>query len=158
MRRRLTALSVIIAATVLSALLLRNILLSNELNGTHLLSLKIISFDLNYLINTGVNFGIAADASSNRQIILALLAGAVSAGIIIYGVRTNRSWILVASALFAGGGLANAFERVAFGGVFDYINLTYPLFANSFSFNLADIYIFVGAVMFIFKPSRVRSS
>jgi len=156
MRRRILAILIIIAGSVLSALLVRNVLLSSELNGTHLLSLKIISFDLNYLINTGVNFGIAADGSSNRQIILALIAFAVCAGIISFGIKTNRLWLIAASGLFAGGGLANAFERIAFGGVFDYINLTYPLFSNPFSFNLADIYIFVGAIMFLFsaKPSK----
>jgi signal peptidase II len=58
------------------------------------------------------------------------------------------------AGLLAGGGLANAYERIAFGGVFDYLNVSLAFFTNPFSFNLADIYIFIGAVMFIFRPQN----
>jgi signal peptidase II len=59
---------------------------------------------------------------------------------------------MIAGSLFAGGGLANAYERVVFGGVFDYLNVGATFYRNPYSFNLADVYIFVGVIMLVFAP------
>jgi hypothetical protein len=65
-------------------------------------------------------------------------------------------WAAPAAGLFAGGGLANAYERLAFGGVFDYLNFTTSFFDNPFSFNVADIYIFLGLVLFLLAPRETH--
>ncbi len=127
-----------------SALALRVLLVGSDLNGTTLLPLGFASLDLQYTINTGVNFGLAGGSTQARQVLLSGLAVVVSLGILVWGTRSGQRWSAVASALVAGGGLANAYERVAYGGVFDYLNLSTTFFENPFSFNLADIYIFLG--------------
>jgi hypothetical protein len=65
-------------------------------------------------------------------------------------------WAAPVAGLFAGGGLANAYERLAFGGVFDYLNFSTSFFDNPFSFNLADIYIFLGLVLFLLAPRETH--
>jgi hypothetical protein len=65
-------------------------------------------------------------------------------------------WAAPAAGLFAGGGLANAYERLAFGGVFDYLNFSTSFFDNPFSFNLADIFIFLGLVLFLLAPRETH--
>jgi len=44
---------------ILSALYLRYFLLDNELNSTQLLKLLVVSLNLEYTVNTGINFGLA---------------------------------------------------------------------------------------------------
>ena len=132
-----------------SALALRVLLVGSDLNGTTLLPLGFASLDFQYTINTGVNFGLAGGSTQARQVLLSGLAVVVSLGILVWGTRSGQRWSAVASALVAGGGLANAYERVAYGGVFDYLNLSTTFFENPFSFNLADIYIFLGFGLYL---------
>lgn len=135
-----------------TALTLRDFLLSQDLNSTSLASFGGISLNLEYTINTGVNFGLVSDAKQSRQAFLASLAIAVCILIIFWGIRASSKWAPTTAGLFAGGGLANAIERLKYGGVFDYINVQFSFFENPFSFNVADIFIFVGLILFIAKP------
>jgi len=137
---------------ILSALYLRYFLLDNELNSTQLLKLLVVSLNLEYTVNTGINFGLAGEATSSRQFLLAALSVFICLVALIWGVITTSKWAVIIASLLAGGGLANAYERIAFGGVFDYLNVSLSFFANPYSFNIADIYIFIGALMFIFRP------
>ena len=141
-----------------SALALRGLLIGSDLNGTTLLPLGFASLDFQYTINTGVNFGLAGESTQARQFLLSGLAVVISLSILVWGTRSSQRWAVVASALFAGGGLANAYERVAYGGVFDYLNLHTTFFENPFSFNLADIHIFLGLGLYLFAIRESRDS
>lgn len=154
--KRFLILALISAACVASALFVRDLLTDADLNGTTLLPLGIASLNLQYTINTGVNFGIAGEASTTRQILLSGTALIICLAIIIWGMRSKQKWAVAASGMFAGGGLANAYERLAFGGVFDYLNFSTSLFDNPFSFNIADIYIFLGLILFILAPKETH--
>jgi signal peptidase II len=101
-----------------------------------------------------MNFGLAGEATNSRQFLLAALSVLICLGVLIWGVISTSKWAVIIASLLAGGGLANAYERVAYGGVFDYLNVSFTFFANPYSFNLADVYIFIGAVMFIFRPQN----
>lgn len=153
---RFLILALILAASVASALLLRNFLTGSDLNGVTLLPLGVASLNLQYTINTGVNFGLAGEASTTRQLLLSGAALVICLAVIVWGMRTTQKWAALAAGLFAGGGLANAYERLAFGGVFDYLNFSTSFFDNPFSFNLADIYIFLGLVLFLLAPRETH--
>ena len=152
--KTLLKLSSWLAFSIGTALVLRIGLIAQDLNGNTILALGIASLNLEYTINTGINFGLASEATSSRQILLAGLAIVVSLAIIIWGARTDTKWATTIAGLFAGGGLANAFERVYYGGVFDYLNVSFIFYDNPFSFNLADIYIFLGLVLFVIRPDE----
>ena len=153
---RFLTLALILAASVASALFVRDFLTGSDLNGMTLLPLGIASLNLQYTINTGVNFGLAGEASTTRQLLLSGVALLICLAIAIWGMRSKQKWAVAAAGLFAGGGLANAYERLAFGGVFDYLNFNTNLFDNPFSFNLADIYIFLGLVMYLLAPRETH--
>ena len=153
---RFLTLALTLAATVASALFLRDFLTGSDFNGTTLLPLGVASLNLQYTINTGVNFGLAGEASTARQLLLSGVALLICLAVIIWGMRTAQKWAVLAAGLFAGGGLANAYERLAFGGVFDYLNFSTSFFVNPFSFNLADIYIFLGLVLFLLAPRETH--
>ena len=153
---RFLTLALILVASVASALFLRDFLTSSDLNGVTLLPLGVASLNLQYTINTGVNFGLAGEASTTRQLLLSGAALVICLAVIVWGMRTTQKWAALAAGLFAGGGLANAYERLAFGGVFDYLNFSTSFFDNPFSFNLADIYIFLGLVLFLLAPRETH--
>ncbi|MDB2663052.1 DUF1461 domain-containing protein [Paracoccaceae bacterium] len=153
---RFLKLALILAAAVASALFLRDFLTDSDLNGVTLLPLGVASLNLQYTINTGVNFGLAGEASTTRQLLLAGVALLICLAVVIWGMRTTQKWATLAAGLFAGGGLANAYERLAFGGVFDYLNFSTRFVDNPFSFNLADIYIFLGLVLFLLAPREMH--
>ena len=152
MARNATLFSLLVFS-ILSALAVRGFLSVNDLNGQTILPIGIASVNLEYTVNTGINFGLANDASSSWQLRLAAVALLVCLAIIIWSMRSAVRWAPLIAGLFAGGGLANALERFFYGGVFDYLNVSFIFYKNPFSFNIADIYIFTGAVIFIFKPS-----
>lgn len=152
--KRYITLAIFLILSVASAQAVRAYLAGADLNGTTLLSLGATSLNLKYTINTGINFGLAGEATAGRQLLLGAVAVAISIAVIVWGALSRHAWSSVAAGLFAGGGLANAFERVAGGGVFDYLNVSTTYLSNPFSFNLADVYIFLGLVLFLFDPQH----
>ena len=135
---------------------MRWILNTANFNGSTLLDLGLLSLNLEYTVNTGINFGLAGQATTSRQLLLACVALLVCALIIAWGIKSPARWSTSIAGMFAGGGIANAYERLAYGGVFDYLNVSSSLYANPFSFNLADVYIFAGLVMYIVRPNTLR--
>jgi len=153
---RFMTLALILVPSVASALFVREFLTGSDLNGVTLLPLGVASLNLQYTINTGINFGLAGETSTARQLLLSGAALLICLAVIVWGMRTTQKWAALATGLFAGGGLANAYERLAFGGVFDYLNFSTTFFDNPFSFNLADIYIFFGLVLFLLSPRETH--
>ena len=149
---RIVILFSVLLFSIVSALALRQYLQMAQLDGTRLFTILIASLNLEYTVNTGVNFGLASEATTSRQFFLAIISLFICVAAVSWGAISSSKWAPIIAGLLAGGGLANAYERIAFGGVFDYLNVSLAFFTNPFSFNLADIYIFIGAVMFIFRP------
>ncbi len=59
----------------------------------------------------------------------------------------------VASGLLIGGALGNVIDRIAYGAVADFLNMSLPAWRNPYSFNVADIAIFAGALGLVFLPA-----
>lgn len=114
-----------------------------------LMDLGFISLNLKYTINNGINFGLASEASHSRQILFAVISLIISLGILFFALWRNTIRLAIAAGLLAGGGLTNAYERVAYGGVFDYLNVFSKILTNPFAFNIADVYIFFGATLVV---------
>lgn len=88
--------------------------------------------------NSGMAFGLAPSAA-----VLFLLGELVVAfGIVVYVARnSNGMWTDVALGLILGGTLGNAFDRIRFGTVTDFVNFHFwPVF------NVADSAVSIGVV------------
>lgn len=97
--------------------------------------------------NRGVNFGLFADDNPAQRWALIVLALAVSAGVVIWTLRRARAgWMPVWAGLLVGGALGNALDRVIYGAVADFLNMSCCGIVNPFVFNIADIGVFVGAM------------
>ena len=54
--------------------------------------------------------------------------------------------------LLVGGALGNVVDRLLYGAVADFLNMSLPGWRNPYSFNVADIAIFAGALGLIVQP------
>ncbi|WP_339113803.1 signal peptidase II [Thioclava sp. GXIMD2076] len=97
--------------------------------------------------NRGVNFGLFSGDTDYTRLILIALALVIAAWVGIWIARKpQRPLVQVSAGLLIGGALGNVIDRIAYGAVADFINTSLPGWQNPFSFNVADIAIFIGAV------------
>lgn len=96
--------------------------------------------------NRGINFGIGASDADWARWALVALAVAVSLGLALWVLWRRKAAILVGTALVIGGALGNAWDRVVWGAVADFLNMSCCGIDNPYAFNVADIAIFLGAV------------
>lgn len=97
--------------------------------------------------NSGVNFGLFAHSSDVARWILIVLALGISAAVLFWVRKEQPSArVMVAAGLLLGGALGNVIDRVIYGAVADFLNMSCCGIQNPYSFNVADVAIFVGAV------------
>lgn len=97
--------------------------------------------------NEGINFGLLSHGSDIARWGLVTLALAISAWV-IWWMRRERGnrWAEVAGGLLVGGALGNIIDRIAYGAVADFLNMSCCGIENPYAFNVADIAIFAGAL------------
>lgn len=95
--------------------------------------------------NEGVNFGLFSNDTEVMRWVLTALAVVISLGMLWWG-RKLTGWLgQLLIALVVGGALGNALDRVLYGAVADFLNMSCCGFRNPYAFNVADITIFIGA-------------
>ena len=93
--------------------------------------------------NDGINFGIQL---GDKWILIAL-ALVICAWVIWWMNRDRpRPTIQVMAGLVVGGAIGNVIDRIVYGAVADFLNMSCCGWENPYSFNVADISIFLGAV------------
>ena len=97
--------------------------------------------------NSGVNFGLFAHSSDATRWVLIALALGISAAVLFWLRKDQTNARLMAAAgLLVGGALGNVIDRVIYGAVADFLNMSCCGIQNPYSFNVADVAIFAGAV------------
>ena len=100
--------------------------------------------------NEGINFGLLSDSPAIMRWILIALAIVVSVWLVWWSKRNlSRTLTLIGAGLVIGGALGNAIDRVIYGAVADFLNMSCCGFDNPYTFNVADIAIFAGAFILI---------
>jgi signal peptidase II len=121
-------------------------------------SLPIIDgvFNITYVRNTGVAFGIFSSMNSPlKAILLSLFSAAAVVFVVVFSLRsspTNR-WLQLALALIFAGALGNLYDRISYGYVVDFLqvfirNYEWP------SFNVADSAISCGVFLLAIEILR----
>mmetsp|Transcript_22535 Transcript_22535/g.36548 ORF Transcript_22535/g.36548 Transcript_22535/m.36548 type:complete len:159 (+) Transcript_22535:3784-4260(+) len=99
--------------------------------------------------NRGINFGLFGDGVSVW--VLIAIALAICVGVLVWLWRHPQPPLATASAgLLIGGALANVLDRLMYGFVLDFLNMSCCGIDNPFVFNVADIFIFAGALGLVF--------
>ena len=103
--------------------------------------------------NRGINFGLFAGGSEAARWALVALSVAISAGVAVWALRRWRPWqVHLSAGVLIGGALGNALDRVRYGAVADFLNMSCCGIANPYAFNVADIAIFAGVVALALWP------
>lgn len=121
-------------------------------------SIKVMPPLLNfeYGENRGINFGIGDGLGQWTLIAIALV---VCAAILWWMQRIPQPKIAHVSAGFLiGGALGNVFDRAYYGYVLDFLNMSCCGIDNPFVFNVADIFIFAGALGLVFFSQDPKQS
>ena len=64
--------------------------------------------------------------------------------------RNPQTWLVYAAAgLLVGGALGNVVDRGFYGYVLDFLNMSCCGVNNPFVFNVADVFIFLGAILLV---------
>ena len=104
--------------------------------------------------NRGVNFGIGS--GFDMRWVLIGVAVVISGMVLVWVWREGGSrWTHVSAGLLVGGALGNVVDRLIYGAVADFLNMSCCGFENPYAFNVADIAVFAGAiglVIFTGKP------
>ena len=109
--------------------------------------------------NYGINFGLMAGDSPVVRWVLIVVALAICVAV-IWWIKHERGgkWQKIAAGLLIGGALGNVIDRVLYGAVADFLNMSCCGLNNRYVFNVADIAVFAGAIgMIIFTPSKKAS-
>ncbi len=118
-------------------------------------------FDLVYVLNTGVSYGMFLQDTPRGQWLLAGFAVLAVLAMALWLARGVRDMVVAASlGLVMGGALSNAVDRVLLGGVADFFSL-HAFGFYWYVFNIADVAIVAGVLGLLydaFSPSRNRAA
>lgn len=105
-------------------------------------------FGINNVYNEGISFSIGENGEYTQPVVIALTLVA-SAAIIFFLCKLSKDRRLLrwSLALILAGAVGNLIDRIAIGAVRDFIFMDFGF--TSFSNNVADLEITVGAVLFV---------
>lgn len=114
---------------------------------------------LHMVWNRGVNFGLFASAENFMPYILAVMAVAISLWVVRWAhVDKFGRNAQISAGLLVGGAIGNAIDRIIYGAVADFLNMSCCGFSNPYAFNVADITIFLGAIgLVLFSGNNKRT-
>nr|WP_323780946.1 signal peptidase II [Amylibacter sp.] len=107
--------------------------------------------------NEGINFGLLSGLQIDAmRWILIVISIIVSVWVLWWG-RNFTSWFgAFLIGCIVGGALGNTVDRLVYGAVADFLNMSCCGFRNPFSFNVADIAIFIGAFGLVLFSERLH--
>jgi signal peptidase II len=114
------------------------------------------AFNITYVQNTGVAFGIlSAFSSPVKSLFLCLVAATAAVAVIVFSMRNSPRNRLMQGALglILAGALGNLYDRMNYGYVIDFLEFH----ARDFywpSFNVADTAISIGVVLLAWEMFR----
>lgn len=99
--------------------------------------------------NRGVNFGIFSSGADAARWALIGVSVAICVAVVLWARRRTGRWFLIGAGMVIGGALGNVVDRIRFGAVADFLNMSCCGINNPYVFNVADIAIFAGAGLLI---------
>lgn len=124
----------------------KNIIINNYSENIYFINEFI---NLNLIWNTGIGFGLFSSNSSLIYNLLTLLISLVIIFLFFLAILSERTDKIIFSIII-GGALGNFYDRLIYNAVPDFIDLHYNKF-HWFTFNIADILISIGIVLFIIR-------
>ena len=124
----------------------KNYVLNNFSENTFYVN-SFINFDLTW--NTGIGFGLFSSESNLIYNSISVLIILVIFFLLYLAIKSDNFDKIIFSIII-GGALGNFYNRIFYKAVPDFIDLHYNNF-HWFTFNIADIFISIGIILFILK-------
>ena len=103
-------------------------------------------FNLRMAWNYGINFGLFAENSDSTRWVLIAIALLISGAVLAWvHFDPGGRWQKIAAGMLVGGAIGNVIDRLLYGAVADFINMSCCGIDNPYAFNIADIAVFAGA-------------
>ncbi len=110
--------------------------------------------NLDLIWNTGIGFGILSTDSSLIYNFVSLVVLIIIFILLFMALKSKTSEKVIFSIII-GGALGNLYDRLTYNAVPDFIDLHYNNF-HWFTFNVADIFITIGIIGFLFSGTLKR--
>lgn len=110
--------------------------------------------------NRGVNFGLMSSEGELMRWGLIVLSILIVGWVWHWSAKSAHGPLArISAGVLIGGALGNVVDRVAYGAVADFLNMSCCGFDNPYAFNVADIAIFAGAAgLVLFTGDRGAAS
>ncbi|ETX30450.1 signal peptidase II [Roseivivax isoporae] len=103
--------------------------------------------------NYGINFGLfSGQTDLTRWVLIAVAIGIVLFVLVWLRREPPGIWGAIAGGFLIGGALGNVVDRLLYGAVADFLNMSCCGIDNPYAFNVADIAIFAGALGLVLFP------
>jgi len=106
--------------------------------------------DIFLVFNTGISYGLLGGESSFQKWLLIIVSVLIVAFLLIWMKDSTSRLVNISISFITGGALGNILDRVLYGGVIDFISLhAYGYYW--YIFNIADVFIVFGVILFLIK-------
>lgn len=107
--------------------------------------------------NTGAFLGMGSELNPTLKLILLLILPVMVLGFVLRYIFKDKSlnnWSLFAFASIIGGGIANVYDRFAYGSVTDFLYMKLTDTLRTGIFNLADLSVTTGMIILVFASFK----
>jgi len=118
-------------------------------------------FTLHHVENEGAFLGMGSDLNDTLRVVLLLVLPIVVLGFVLRYVfkdKTLDNWSLFAFSSIIGGGIANVFDRIAFGKVTDFWHIDFGGVFRTGIFNIADLSVTTGMIMLVIASFKKKKA
>ncbi len=106
--------------------------------------------DLFLVFNTGISYGLLGGESSFQKWLLIIVSVSIVAFLLLWMKDSTSRLVNISISFITGGALGNILDRILYGGVIDFISLhAYGYYW--YIFNIADVFIVFGVILFLIK-------
>ena len=106
--------------------------------------------------NTGINFGLFSESYFSMRWILVAISLGICLFLLFWSRKLKGNFAPILIGLIIGGAVGNVIDRVRFGAVIDFLNMSCCVINNPYIFNLADIFVFTGLVFLLVFLERFQ--
>ena len=106
--------------------------------------------------NTGINFGLFSGSHDYMRWILVLISIAICLFLLFWARNLKGNVVPILIGLVIGGAIGNVIDRIRFGAVGDFLNMSCCGIQNPYIFNLADIFVFTGLILLVVFLERFQ--
>lgn len=115
------------------------------------------SFTMMHVKNEGAFLGMGSELNGTLKIVLLLILPVIVLGFVLRHIFKDKSldnWSLFAFSSIIGGGIANVYDRFAYGEVTDFLYIHITDTIRTGIFNLADLSVTTGMIILVVMMFR----